>query len=153
MIYENNGGVSVKIEKEVLKRLSDEFCDGDAKILVCKITFLDIVNIKFIVSIKRLRKLFRIFILDLEVYKPVSSGSSIRLDNVCSQYKCGYIYVDIEATIVRIEQFVAMHKECIKLKVYMNPNENNSIIIYQDDNGVAKINVRFTDENVWLIQQ
>lgn len=34
----------------------------------------------------------------------------------------------------------------------MKPNENN-IIIYQDDNGVTKINVRFTDEDVWLPQQ
>lgn len=34
----------------------------------------------------------------------------------------------------------------------MKPNENN-IIIYQDDNGVTKINVRFTDEDVWLTQQ
>lgn len=35
----------------------------------------------------------------------------------------------------------------------MKSNENNNIIIYQDDNGVIKINVRFTDEDVWLTQQ
>lgn len=32
-----------------------------------------------------------------------------------------------------------------------NKNENN-IIIYQDDNGVTKVSVRFTDEDVWLTQ-
>lgn len=34
----------------------------------------------------------------------------------------------------------------------MKSNENN-IIIYQDNNGATKINVRFTDEDVWLTQQ
>ena len=29
---------------------------------------------------------------------------------------------------------------------------DNRIIIYQDDNGVTKVNVRFTDEDVWLTQ-
>ena len=30
--------------------------------------------------------------------------------------------------------------------------ENNGIIIYQDENGVTKVNVRFSDEDVWLTQ-
>lgn len=29
---------------------------------------------------------------------------------------------------------------------------NNHLIIYQDDNGLVKVNVRFTDEDVWLTQ-
>ena len=29
---------------------------------------------------------------------------------------------------------------------------NNNLIIYQDDNGLIKINVRFADEDVWLTQ-
>lgn len=32
-------------------------------------------------------------------------------------------------------------------------NNNNRLIIYQDDNGVTKVNVRFADEDVWLTQQ
>ena len=31
----------------------------------------------------------------------------------------------------------------------MQQNENN-IFIYQDDNGITKVNVRFSDEDVWL---
>lgn len=30
--------------------------------------------------------------------------------------------------------------------------DNNSIIIYQDENGVTKVNVRFSGEDVWLTQ-
>lgn len=30
--------------------------------------------------------------------------------------------------------------------------ENNNIIIYQDENGITKVNVRFADEDVWLTQ-
>lgn len=30
--------------------------------------------------------------------------------------------------------------------------ENNKIIIYQDENGITKVNVRFADEDVWLTQ-
>lgn len=30
--------------------------------------------------------------------------------------------------------------------------EDNGIIIYQDENGVTKVNVRFSDEDVWLTQ-
>jgi len=30
--------------------------------------------------------------------------------------------------------------------------ENNHVIIYQDDNGLVKVNVRFSDEDVWLTQ-
>ena len=30
--------------------------------------------------------------------------------------------------------------------------KDNSILIYQDDNGVTKVNVRFADEDVWLTQ-
>ena len=33
----------------------------------------------------------------------------------------------------------------------MQQNENN-ILIYQDDNGITKENVRFSDEDVWLTQ-
>ena len=29
---------------------------------------------------------------------------------------------------------------------------NNNLIIYQDDNGLIKVNVRFADEDVWLTQ-
>jgi len=32
-------------------------------------------------------------------------------------------------------------------------DNNNGIIIYQDENGVTKVNVRFSDEDVWLTQQ
>lgn len=30
--------------------------------------------------------------------------------------------------------------------------ENNGIIIYQDENGITKVNVRFSNEDVWLTQ-
>lgn len=30
--------------------------------------------------------------------------------------------------------------------------ENSNIIIYQDENGITKVNVRFADEDVWLSQ-
>ena len=30
--------------------------------------------------------------------------------------------------------------------------DNNHLIIYQDDNGLVKVNVRFADEDVWLTQ-
>ena len=33
----------------------------------------------------------------------------------------------------------------------MQQNENN-ILIYQDDNGITNVNVRFSDEDVWLTQ-
>ena len=33
----------------------------------------------------------------------------------------------------------------------MKKNDNN-ILIYQDDNGITKVNVRFSDEDVWLTQ-
>jgi hypothetical protein len=29
---------------------------------------------------------------------------------------------------------------------------NNSIILYQDENGVTRVNVRFSDEDLWLTQ-
>ena len=29
---------------------------------------------------------------------------------------------------------------------------DNHLIIYQDDNGLVKVNVRFADEDVWLTQ-
>lgn len=35
----------------------------------------------------------------------------------------------------------------------MSEDNKNGIIIYQDDNGMTKINVRFVDEDVWLTQQ
>ena len=31
-------------------------------------------------------------------------------------------------------------------------NTSNNIIIYQDENGITKVNVRFADEDVWLTQ-
>lgn len=31
-------------------------------------------------------------------------------------------------------------------------NKDNHLIIYQDDNGLVKVNVRFSDEDVWLTQ-
>ena len=31
-------------------------------------------------------------------------------------------------------------------------NKENGLIIYQDDNGSVKVNVRFSDEDVWLTQ-
>ena len=33
----------------------------------------------------------------------------------------------------------------------MQQNENK-ILIYKDDNGITKVNVRFSDEDVWLTQ-
>lgn len=33
----------------------------------------------------------------------------------------------------------------------MNKNENN-IIIYQDEDGITKVNVKFVDEDIWLTQ-
>ena len=33
----------------------------------------------------------------------------------------------------------------------MQQNENN-ILIYQDDNDITNVNVRFSDEDVWLTQ-
>lgn len=30
--------------------------------------------------------------------------------------------------------------------------ESNNIIIYQDENGITKVNARFADEDVWLTQ-
>ena len=32
-------------------------------------------------------------------------------------------------------------------------DKKNNLIIYQDDNGVTKVNVRFADDDVWLTQQ
>lgn len=40
-----------------------------------------------------------------------------------------------------------------KLNDKMSEDNKNGIIIYQDDNGMTKINVRFADEDVWLTQQ
>jgi len=34
----------------------------------------------------------------------------------------------------------------------MSKNEENKIILYQDDNGITKISVRFADEDLWLTQ-
>ena len=31
-------------------------------------------------------------------------------------------------------------------------NKKNHLVIYQDDNGLVKVNVRFADEDVWLTQ-
>lgn len=34
----------------------------------------------------------------------------------------------------------------------MKPNENNTVVLYQDDNGVTRVDVRFSGEDVWLSQ-
>lgn len=34
----------------------------------------------------------------------------------------------------------------------MQKNENN-IIIYQDEDGVTKVSVKFNDEDIWLTQK
>ena len=38
----------------------------------------------------------------------------------------------------------------MKIDIYQQ-NENN-ILIYQEDNDITKVNVRFSDEDVWLTQ-
>lgn len=35
----------------------------------------------------------------------------------------------------------------------MNNNKNNNVLIYQDDNGITKVSVRFSDEDIWVTQQ
>ena len=35
----------------------------------------------------------------------------------------------------------------------MNDNNNNNVLIYQDDNGITKVSVRFSDEDIWVTQQ
>ena len=32
-------------------------------------------------------------------------------------------------------------------------NRNQAFLIYQEDNGIARVNVRFEGENVWLTQE
>ena len=32
-------------------------------------------------------------------------------------------------------------------------NKNQAFLIYQDDNGIARVNVRFDGEDVWLTQE
>jgi len=32
-------------------------------------------------------------------------------------------------------------------------NRNQAFLIYQDDNGIARVNVRFEGEDVWLTQE
>lgn len=39
----------------------------------------------------------------------------------------------------------------IEWRIKMQKNENN-IIIYQDENGITKVTVRFVDEDIWLTQ-
>ncbi len=34
----------------------------------------------------------------------------------------------------------------------MKPNENNTVVLYQDDNGITRVDVRFSGEDVWLSQ-
>ena len=38
------------------------------------------------------------------------------------------------------------------MKIDIYPQNENNILIYQDDNGITKVNVRFSDEDVWLTQ-
>ena len=40
----------------------------------------------------------------------------------------------------------------IRSRMRKNNDKNNNLIIYQDDNGLVKVNVRFSDEDVWLTQ-
>lgn len=35
----------------------------------------------------------------------------------------------------------------------MNKNDENKIILYQDENGITKVSVRFSDEDLWLTQK
>ena len=35
----------------------------------------------------------------------------------------------------------------------MNDNNNNNVLIYQDDNGITKVSVRFSEEDIWVTQQ
>ena len=30
---------------------------------------------------------------------------------------------------------------------------DNNVLIYQDDNGITKVSVRFSDEDIWVTQQ
>ena len=39
----------------------------------------------------------------------------------------------------------------IEWRIKMQKNENN-IIIYQDEDGVTKVSVKFSDEDIWLTQ-
>ena len=32
-------------------------------------------------------------------------------------------------------------------------NRNQAFLIYQDDNGIARVNVRFEGEDVWLTEE
>lgn len=34
----------------------------------------------------------------------------------------------------------------------MKDRNNNSMIIYQDENGITKVSVRFADDDIWLTQ-
>ncbi len=36
---------------------------------------------------------------------------------------------------------------------YMNAKDENKIILYQDDNGITKVSVRFAEEDLWLTQK
>jgi len=35
----------------------------------------------------------------------------------------------------------------------MNAKDENKIILYQDDNGITKVSVRFAEEDLWLTQK
>lgn len=35
----------------------------------------------------------------------------------------------------------------------MRMNEENKIILYQDDNEITRVSVRFSDEDLWLTQR
>ena len=34
----------------------------------------------------------------------------------------------------------------------MDNRNENTVLIYQDENGVTKVSVRFSDEDIWLTQ-
>ena len=38
------------------------------------------------------------------------------------------------------------------MKIDIYPQNENNILIYQEDNDITKVNVRFSDEDVWLTQ-
>ena len=51
---------------------------------------------------------------------------------------------------------LSVHNEILSNSLHSGQSSmdnNNGIIIYQDENGVTKVNVRFSDEDVWLTQQ
>lgn len=38
-------------------------------------------------------------------------------------------------------------------KNLVSKNENNSVVLYQDEDGITRVDVRFSNEDVWLNQE